>query len=151
MTDPDVDGPHPAAPGRTTGAVFWHVVGRLAVGALGLMFIALLFGAGLVAYQDLAGAALRRTPDGPGRHLLGADLPRVPVGKNDREVEPGRHRSSGADGAGELACNTRKCPPRRVLAGGHAGFSPHDRLRHVGGRVTHRTGTGLVGLQGRQS
>jgi hypothetical protein len=30
-------------------------VGRLAVGALGLMFIALLFGAGLVAYQDLAG------------------------------------------------------------------------------------------------
>lgn len=55
MTDPDVDGPHPAAPGRTIGAVFRHVVGRLAVGALGLMFIALLFGAGLVAYQDLAG------------------------------------------------------------------------------------------------
>lgn len=54
-SDFDPGGPHRPVPRRTVAAVFCHAVGRVAFGALCLMFIALICGAGLVAYQDLTG------------------------------------------------------------------------------------------------
>lgn len=145
MTDAEVDGLHPAAPGRTIGAVFWHVVVRLGVGALGLMFIALLFGACLVAYQDLAG------PHCDGHRMGPADTCSVLTSRGYRSIRTiEKLNPAGTDPAVLTAPvnwhATGKCPAGRVLAGRHARFSPHHRLRHVGGRVTDRTGTGLMGV-----
>lgn len=65
---------------RTAWAVFSHTAGRLAFGALCLMFFAMLCGACLVAYQDLTG------PHCDGRRMGAADTCSVLSSRGLRSV-----------------------------------------------------------------
>lgn len=124
-----------------------HPVGRLAFGALCLMFIVLMCGACLVAYQDLTG------PHCDGHAMGPADTCSVLTSRGYRSVRTiEKLNPTGTPPAvltpPVLACDTEEYPHRGVLAGGHAGCSPHLWLRHGGIRVADVSDIGRMGLQG---